>query len=265
MIRSVFSTPGIFIRLLLALVLIAGLVFVAFVAYRGSQPIQLAGADGMTCWRFMHERIRAIRELPAKCQQLHFTSFAIAVPLYPHLYTYVGIYPECYLARHTQPDPSIPKNFDWSDAPETWWSLVETVSWETWVIQHLPTTEDTPLEEAARIMADHKIGGLPVVRDGEVVETITETDLFKIFLEMLGAREPGVRLAVLVPSFPDVLARLTQVIFNIGGDLLALGKFLGESSLNWEVTLKVAGVDSQSLISAGEPLVERILDIRELA
>ena len=101
--------------------------------------MQLAGADGMTYWQFLRERIGAIRELPAKCQQMHFTSFAIAVPLYPALYTYVGIYPESYLARHTQPDPSIPKNIDWSDAPDTWWHLVEDVSWEAWVTQHLPT------------------------------------------------------------------------------------------------------------------------------
>lgn len=125
-------------------------------------------------------------------------------------------------------------------------------------------TEDTPLEEAARIMADHKIGGLPVVRDGEVVGIITETDLFKIFLEMLGAREPGIRLAVLVPNIPGELAKLTHAIFNIGGNILALGTFLGESSQNREVTIKLAGVDRQSLISAVEPLVERVVDVREL-
>jgi len=138
MIRSVFSTLAMLIRLLLVLALIAGLVLVAFVAYRGSQPMQLANADGMTYWQFVRERIGAIRELPAKCQQLHFTSFAIAVPLYPALYTIVGLYPDSYIARHTQPDPSIPKNINWSDDPDTWWALVEDVSWEAWVTQHLP-------------------------------------------------------------------------------------------------------------------------------
>ncbi len=139
MIRSLFSTFGILIRLLLALVLITGLILVVFVAYKGSQPMPQAGADGMTYWQFVRERIGAIRELPAKCQRLHFTSFAIAVPLYPALYTIVGLYPESFIARHTQPDPSIPKDIGWSDAPDTWWRLVEDVSWEAWVTQHLPT------------------------------------------------------------------------------------------------------------------------------
>jgi hypothetical protein len=52
-------------RLLLALVLIAGLIFVAFVAYKGSQPMQQNDANGMSYWQFVRDRIGAIRELPA--------------------------------------------------------------------------------------------------------------------------------------------------------------------------------------------------------
>ena len=66
MIRSLFSALGMIIRLLLAFVLIAGLILVAFVAYTGSQPMQQNGADGISYWQFMRERIGAIRELPAK-------------------------------------------------------------------------------------------------------------------------------------------------------------------------------------------------------
>ena len=79
---------------------------------------------------------------------------------------------------------------------------------------------DTPLEDAARNMVDNKIGGLPVVTDGEVVGIITETDLFKIFLELLGARESGIRLTVLVPHVPGKLAQLTKSIFESGGNLV---------------------------------------------
>jgi hypothetical protein len=102
MILSVISTLGMLLRTILALVLIAGLVLVAFVGYKGSQPMQLASAGSITYWRFMHDRIGAIRELPAKCQQMHFTGYLIAVPVYPVLYTYVGIFPDSFLARHTQ-------------------------------------------------------------------------------------------------------------------------------------------------------------------
>jgi len=142
--------------------------------------------------------------------------------------------------------------------------LVSKITVENVMTRNVITiTENTPLEEAARIMADDKIGGLPVVRDGEVVGIITETDLFKIFLEMLGAREPGVRIAVLVCNVPGELTKLTKAIFEAGGNIVALGTFLGESSENREVTIKVTGVDLKSLVAKIEPLVERVIDFRE--
>ncbi len=124
-------------------------------------------------------------------------------------------------------------------------------------------TEDTPLEEAARLMADGKVGCMPVMHDDEMVGIITETDLFKVFLELLGAREPGVRLSVLLPDLPGELAKLTQAIFNLGGNIIALGTFLGESPENREVTVKVGGVELQALKEAVEPIVDRLIDIRE--
>ena len=127
----------------------------------------------------------------------------------------------------------------------------------------ITVTENTPSEETARIMANNKIGGLPVVRDNEVVGIITETDLFKIFLELLGAREPGIRVAALVPNVPGELNQLTQAISKVGGNILSLGTFLGNSSENREVTFKVESVDKQALQKSIEPFVERIIDIRE--
>jgi len=125
-------------------------------------------------------------------------------------------------------------------------------------------TEDTPIEDAAHIMVDNKIGGLPVLRDDRVVGIITETDLFKIFLEMLGAQECGIRLTTLIPNSPEGLVQLTKAIFDIGGNILSLGTFLGESCDNREVTMKVAGISTNVLKEAIEPFVECIVDIHEM-
>ena len=128
--------------------------------------------------------------------------------------------------------------------------------------QVVTVTTDTPLEDAARIMADNRVGGLPVTRDSEVVGIITETDLFKVFLEMLGGRETGVRAAVLVHDKPGTLAQLTKAVYEVGGNVIALGTFLGESSENREVALKVTALDTAALRTALEPAVAKILDIR---
>lgn len=123
-------------------------------------------------------------------------------------------------------------------------------------------TEDTPIEEAARIMADNKIGGLPVMRGKEVSGMITETDLFKIFLELMGAREAGVRVTVLIHEERGQLARLTQAISNQGGNFVAFGQFTGETSSNRLVTFKVAGLSAQEVQEITTPLVEKVVDIR---
>jgi acetoin utilization protein AcuB len=127
----------------------------------------------------------------------------------------------------------------------------------------LTVTEDTPIEEAARLMADYKIGGMPVMRGGEVVGMITETDLFEIFLEMLGARHHGVRLTVLVSDEPGQLAQLTQAITSIGGNIIALGTFASEHLGNSLVTCKIDRVELEQVRARVEPLVERLVDIRE--
>lgn len=126
----------------------------------------------------------------------------------------------------------------------------------------LTVSENTPIEEAARIMADNKIGGLPVLRDGQVIGIITETDLFKIFLELMGAREEGVRVTALISGQPGTLARITQVIANAGGNFIAFGLFKGEATANWLLTFKVNGLEEKLVSSLLDPVVLKITDIR---
>lgn len=122
---------------------------------------------------------------------------------------------------------------------------------------------DTPIEEAARIMADSKIGGLPVMRGDDLVGIITETDLFKVFLELLGAREAGVRITALVRDIPGELAKLTGAISAINGNIVAMVQFMGESPENRLVTLKVEGASQKDLEAALKDIVAKLVDVRE--
>ena len=126
----------------------------------------------------------------------------------------------------------------------------------------ITTIEDTPIEEAARIMADHKVGGLPVLRDGKVVGIITETDIFKIMLEMLGARQKGVRVSVIVPNVAGEIASLSKAIFELGGNIIALGTFSGDDPSTSELVFKVDGPDEATLKAALEPRSLEVRDIR---
>lgn len=128
----------------------------------------------------------------------------------------------------------------------------------------ITVTEDTPIEDAARIMVDNKIGGLPVVNDaGVVVGIITETDIFKTFLELIGARKPGVRITMYVKDVRGELARVAQAVADVGGNIVATVEVPGSDSTNYEVLLKVCEASKEALVAALTPIAVRIVDVRE--
>jgi len=123
--------------------------------------------------------------------------------------------------------------------------------------------EDCPLEEAARLMVDNKIGGVPVMRGDQLVGIITETDLFKIFLELLGARTQGTRFSLVVPERKGMLADMARVIADLGGNIVALGTFLGEDPSNRLITLKVQDVDKDEVWPKLQDMGVKLVDVRE--
>jgi len=123
--------------------------------------------------------------------------------------------------------------------------------------------EDTLLEDAARIMSDNNIGGLPVTRKGLLVGIITESDIFKILIEVLGARDQGVRVTTIVPEKPGELLEIAKAIFESGGNIISLGTFLADDSSESMLTLKVEGISTETLCEKLEPLVDEIIDVRE--
>ena len=59
----------------------------------------------------------------------------------------------------------------------------------------LTVTADAPIEDAARILLDKKIGALPVVSGASLIGIITESDIFKAFLEVVGGHRADVRVS----------------------------------------------------------------------
>ncbi|MGA2614602.1 MAG: CBS domain-containing protein [Spirochaetia bacterium] len=127
----------------------------------------------------------------------------------------------------------------------------------------ITAAEDVPLEEAARIMADRGIGGLPIMRGSSLVGVITESDLFRVFIELFGARQKGIRISLTVPNVKGELARVSAAVTNAGGNILALGTFLGEDPGVGRVTMKVDGMARDALVGVLTPMAKSIDDVRE--
>ena len=135
-------------------------------------------------------------------------------------------------------------------------------------IKELMTTEvitvedDCPVEEAARIMADNSISGLPVMRAGTLVGMVTESDLFKVFIELLGARMHGMRVSLRITEGVGVLARLTSALASLNGDIVTLGTFQDDNQDSRIITIKLTGLDEAQIRQVAADLHAEILDIR---
>jgi len=129
----------------------------------------------------------------------------------------------------------------------------------------ITVTEDTPVEEAARIMADNKFGGLPVMRKGELVGIITETDIFRSLLDMLGGRRKGLRVMATVEGGKGTFAKVVNAIAAAGGDIVGMGcvEMKDAGVMRWQLTLKVQDLTKRKMETAIKPVVLEIQDIRE--
>jgi acetoin utilization protein AcuB len=131
----------------------------------------------------------------------------------------------------------------------------------------ITVSEDTTLEEAARVMVDSRIGGLPVMKDHTLVGIISESDLFKTLLQLLGGRRAGVRITVATSGAKGTLAEITSAIYGAGGDIVGLGfsEVPGSAEGTWVNTFKVQGVPKDQLVEVMRAHVREILDVRETA
>ena len=124
---------------------------------------------------------------------------------------------------------------------------------------------DEPIETAAALMVEHGVGGLPVIDEQRrVVGVITETDIFKAFVEMMGGGQPGLRLLLAVPSGKGVLAGLATAIANLNGNIISVGTFGVSDAENASLVVKVEGVSQDQLVDALEALGDHVVDVREL-
>lgn len=125
-------------------------------------------------------------------------------------------------------------------------------------------TEDTLMEDAAHLMVDKNIGGLPVMRSDILVGIVTESDIFRLFIEFFGTRRKGFRVTALVPEERGKLAKMTSAIAERGGNIISVGTFLGDDVTSSVILVKVEDIEREKLQEALAPYVKEIIDFREV-
>ena len=78
-------------------------------------------------------------------------------------------------------------------------SMVEDISvHQVMVVKPVTIDADASIEEAARLIHEHKIGGLPVLKDGKLVGVITASDLLSAFIQVMGLLTASSRIDVII-------------------------------------------------------------------
>ncbi len=79
------------------------------------------------------------------------------------------------------------------------------------------------VEQAALIMLDNKVGGLPVVDDnGRLVGIISDHDVFKALVDITGARMGGLQFAIELPDQPGTARPLFDLLRAHNARLLSV-------------------------------------------
>ncbi|MFN8439889.1 MAG: CBS and ACT domain-containing protein [Caldilineaceae bacterium] len=128
-------------------------------------------------------------------------------------------------------------------------------------------TADRTAERAAAIMAEKKIGCLPVVdNDNCVIGIVTENDLLRVFQELLGLAAKGVRVTVRMPNRTGEFVRLMAVLAEHKWGVWGVGTYPARKQPDfYHAVVKIGDVSEDDVRAALSTLTEHeIIDIRSI-
>ena len=134
-------------------------------------------------------------------------------------------------------------------------SLLEKVTMEKIMTAPVLAVEEAcSITNAARFMLEHEIDSLPVVREGQLVGIITDTDIFKTFVEITGGTQSGSRIEARMPDQKGQLAPFIQALSNAGSYIVSVAISYEESGEHGYVDVKERGGDESQMRAELEKL-----------
>ena len=127
------------------------------------------------------------------------------------------------------------------------------------------TTPECALEEVANFLLEKKIGALPVL-DGEALTGIvTESDIFRVFVDMLsgGAEVPGLRFELRGGRQRAVVVKVSQLVYEHGGRIVTIATVNEADGEHKRILVKEEGADAERLTEALWASDVEVLDVRQ--
>jgi acetoin utilization protein AcuB len=120
----------------------------------------------------------------------------------------------------------------------------EIMSTQVWSI-----SADEIIEEAAFLMTEHDVWALPVINeDNHLVGIITQDDLFRVMVDMMGLHSKGTRITLRVADRQGLLADLTQIVKQAGISIASLATYIPEQRHVGNVVLRVKTTEPAELV-----------------
>jgi acetoin utilization protein AcuB len=109
------------------------------------------------------------------------------------------------------------------DVHELYYLLAELQVKEIMSRNPVSVSEDDTVEHAAQIMLEHTISGLPVVdASGQVVGIITQSDVFRAFMDIAGVLQGGVQFALRLEDRPGLIKEVVDLLRARGARFVSL-------------------------------------------
>ncbi len=122
---------------------------------------------------------------------------------------------------------------------------------------------ETTLEEAAKLLLKHKIGGLPVLEKGMLVGIITTSDILQAFLGIIGASEEGTaRIDLTLGGGGNDLASASNIIAEEGGEILGVGTYREKQGTNPIFYLRLRTDDPDKIVAVLKKKEYNILGVQ---
>ncbi len=114
----------------------------------------------------------------------------------------------------------------------------------------ITVTPQNYIETAAKLMLQHQISGLPVMEGDKLVGIITETDLFRALIDILGVKRPHTRIDTLIPEGPGSLAEITGLMASKGINIINTVVYFDDALSKYKVILRIEELDYEQVVEA---------------
>ena len=129
-------------------------------------------------------------------------------------------------------------------------SMLEELTLEDVMIRKPFTVHpEMPLEEAARILLEKRVGGLPIVKDGTLVGVITTVDVLSAFITFLGLFADSTRLDIKVSGSPNPLPEITRIVRLHGAEIISVCHLPFEEGPEYSYSIRLKKTDVKPIIA----------------